>query len=342
MKKICFLIGCLFSFVSFLASQNQCVSIKKIWDNSNYCAFTSIIKYNGKYYCSFREGESHVFGKDGKAEGKSRIIVSEDGENWQSVALLSKKDYDLRDPKLSITPDGQLMVIMGGSVYVNKELVNCYPQVSFSKDGKNFTEPVPIEFNDGASGRDWIWRITWDNRVGYGVNYYKVEEGGQKLSLVKTTDGLKYDLVTVLDVPDLPNEATVRILPDKRMLMMVRREGGSRKGYWGVSNPPYKEWSWKEMELQLGGQDFIQAGENLFIAGTRSYFIPSAHKTILLTGNENGKFKEVYLLPSGGDTSYPGLLIEGDEVWVCYYSTHETSNAAIYLAKFPLSFFTNK
>ncbi|MDR2953896.1 MAG: hypothetical protein LBV43_02310 [Prevotella sp.] len=340
MKKLFILISFLFSVIT-LISQEQCVSIKKIWDNGKHCAFTSLIKFNGKYYCSFREGETHIFGLDGKAEGKSRILVSEDGENWQPIALLEKKDYDLRDPKLSITPDGQLMVLMGGSVYVDKKLVNRYPQVSFSKDGTHFTKPVPIHFNDGASGHDWLWRVTWDGGTGYGANYY-TDKGENKISLVKTTDGLKYDLVTILDVTELPNEATIRILPDKRMLMMVRRETGNRRGYWGISNPPYKEWEWKEMELQLGGPDFIQAGENFFIAGTRSYFISSAHKSILLTGDTDGRFQEVYMLPSGGDTSYPAFLIEGDEVWVSYYSMHETKNASIYLAKFPLSFFKGK
>ena len=43
-------------------------------------------------------------------------------------------------------------------------------------------------------------------------------------------------------------------------------------------------------------------------------------------------------LPSGGDTSYPGLLVVGDKLWVSYYSTHETPKASIYLAKIPISY----
>lgn len=342
MKKVFTQILFLFLFTICISAQNQCVSIEKIWDNGKHCAFTSIIKFKGKYYCSFREGESHIFDSRGKAEGKSRILVSDDGKEWKSIALLSKADYDLRDPKLSIMPDGRLMVLMGGSVYVDKKLVKWHPQVSFSEDGVSFTEPVPVKFNYETAEQDWLWRTTWDDGVGYCANYYKDFDGEIKLSLVKTTDGLSYDLITELDVNDFPNEATIRILPDKRMLMMVRRDSGNRKGYWGVSNPPYKEWSWTEMELQLGGPDFIQLDENLFVAGSRSYFIPSAHKTILLTGNEKGRFQEVYMLPSGGDTSYPAFLIEGDELWMSYYSSHETSNASIYLAKFPLSFFKHK
>jgi hypothetical protein len=37
-------------------------------------------------------------------------------------------------------------------------------------------------------------------------------------------------------------------------------------------------------------------------------------------------------LPSGGDTSYPGLLWHNDMLYVSYYSGHE-GKTSIYLAK---------
>ena len=75
------------------------------------------------------------------------------------------------------------------------------------------------------------------------------------------------------------------------------------------------------------------------IASTRSHYT-SACKTVMLKGNpQTGKFQEVLVVPSGGDTSYGGLLVEGDEVWMSYYSTHEAPYSCIYLAKVPLSLF---
>ncbi len=312
--------------------------VKKIWDNGNHCAFTSIIKFKDKYYCSFREADSHVFDKDGNAEGKVRIIVSSDGENWESVLLMQKATYDLRDPKLSITSDGRLMVIMGGSIYRNKILEGRIPHVSFSSDGKTFTDPQPISLDDKVkTGNDWLWRVTWDDDTGYGVNYSLLNDNEAIIKLVKTIDGINYQWVSDLDVPDFPNETTVRILPDKRMLMMVRRERGDRYGYWGVSKPPYTDWSWTKLEMPLGGPDFIPLNDGTIIAGTRSHYIRSYPKTILLKGNDKGQFQETVVLPSGGDTSYPGFVIVDDELWVSYYASHETEKAAIYLAKLPLS-----
>lgn len=313
--------------------------VKKIWDNGNHCAFTSLIKFKGKYYCSFREADSHVFDKAGNAEGYVRIIASADGNDWESVALMKKAAIDLRDPKLSITPDGKLMVIMGGSIYKNKVLEGRIPHVSFSSDGKQFTDPAPVNLDRQVkTGNDWLWRVTWDGNTGYGVNYSLINNNEAVIALVKTTDGISYQLVSKLDVPDFPNESTVRMLPDKRMLIMVRRERGDRNGYWGISSPPYTDWNWTIMEMRLGGPDFILYGDKI-IAGTRSHYIPSFPKTVLLKGDVNGKFQEAFVLPSGGDTSYPGFIIEGDTLWVSYYATHETEKAAIYLAKLPLSIF---
>ena len=97
--------------------------VEQIWSNGQHCAFTSLVEFKGKYYCTFREGYSHIFDNEGNAEGKIRILASKNGKKWESVALIGKDGYDLRDPKFSITPDGRLMVSLGGSIYRNRKLV---------------------------------------------------------------------------------------------------------------------------------------------------------------------------------------------------------------------------
>lgn len=338
--KLSILFTILISLIGWnITAQKITYSVQKIWDNNSYAAFTSLIKFQGKYYCSFREGESHIFDKNGKAEGKVRILVSKNGGKWESAALIGKPDYDLRDPKLSVTSDGRLMVIIGGSVYKNKVLTASYPQVVFSSDGKNFTEPQAIHIDSQAyTGLDWLWRATWDGDTGYSVNYGHYNDSNM-LYLLCTKDGINFNLVSKITMDGYPNETTVRILPDKRMLMMIRRDSGDKLGCWGVSEPPYTNWKMTKMGLRLGGPDFIYINDNLIIAGTRSLSIQGSSKTVLLKGNIDGHFEEAFVLPSGGDCSYPGLLIVGNELWVSYYSSHETQKASIYLAKLPLSIF---
>ncbi len=309
------------------------VKVKKIWSNEKYNAFTSLITFRGTFYCAFREGENHVFGKD----GLTRIISSKDGINWESVALLKKDGYDLRDPKLSVTPDGRIMVIIGGSVYNGKKLESRLTHVSFSdRAGKKFSDPQPINItHDVKTNLDWLWRVSWYNKTGYAV-VYQLGEENWTICLLKTTDGINYDLVTKLGVDGKPNETTVRVMPDGEMLMMVRREGGNKEGMWGRSKPPYQEWKWSSMDRQLGGPDFIALQNNLFISGTRVYDKKESY-TALFAGDRSGNFRKLLILPSGGDNSYPGFVIRDNKLYISYYSSHE-GKASIYLAEVPLSY----
>jgi len=326
--SLCFLLT-LNSFAN--TSLPEGIIVRKIWGNEKHNAFTSLIDFKGTLYCAFREGDGHVFGKD----GVTRILASRDGINWESVTTLKKEGYDLRDPKLSVTPDGRIMVIIGGSVYNDKVLMSRLTHVSFSnRAGKKFSDPQPIKISSEAkTNMDWLWRVTWYKKTGYGV-VYQLTDNEWSVCLLKTSDGINYDLVTRLEVTGQPNETTVRIMPDGEMLMMVRRESDDRNGIWGRSKPPYIEWEWRKLDMQLGGPDFIALEDNLIIAGTRDYDKKERY-TALFTGNREGDFRKLLILPSGGDNSYPGFVFRNDKLYVSYYSSHE-GNSSIYLVEIPL------
>src|SRR5581483_1429835 len=83
------------------------------------------------------------------------------------VALLSETGTDLRDPKLSITPDGRLMIVAGGSIYGGtKTLKGRQPRVAFSGDGRQWT-PCQRVLGEG----DWLWRVTWHDGRAWGAAY---------------------------------------------------------------------------------------------------------------------------------------------------------------------------
>ena len=101
------------------AAEVNPVSVAKIWDKAPHNAFADLVRWNGRFYCTFREAEGHV-----KGDGRICVIASEDGDEWASVALLAEEGIDLRDPKISIMPDGRLMIVAGGSVYRDGKLVD--------------------------------------------------------------------------------------------------------------------------------------------------------------------------------------------------------------------------
>lgn len=353
MKKILIIVSVLLLPVLFGCAPKKAVtqegtytySVQKIWDKGTHAAFTSLIEFNGKYYCSFREGYSHIFDENGNAEGHIRILESTDGETWEPVLDKGIEGIDCRDPKLCVTPDGRIMVLFGGSLYRDRKLMSQQGYVMFSKDGRTYSEPEKIVYDPKPeNASNWLWRVTWNGNTGYGVSYGSGDEG-RTLILYETSDGINYKHVKAFDVEGFPNETTLRFLPDGKMLMMVRYddydEEKDSRGVWGVADAPYTDWNLKRMGLKIGGQDFLVLDDGTVLAGTRSYAIGNHCKTIILRGNLDGDFQEVFTLPSDGDTSYPGMLVVGDELWMSYYSTDGVpGKAAIFLAKIPLAALT--
>jgi hypothetical protein len=319
----------------------ELVSVEKIWDRGKHNAFTDLIRWRGKWYCTFREGNAHVGG-----EGKLRVLESADGKAWESAALVAEAGIDLRDPKFSVTPDDRLMIVAGGSVYEGTTLKGRQPRVCFSKDGREWTAPQRV-LTEG----EWLWRVTWHDGKCYGVSYNaalradpaakeaaktgKAPPGPAdwKLKLVASTDGVKFDLVTHLDVPGHPNETTVRFLPDGEMVALVRREGGNGNAWIGRSKPPYTDWKWAETKHRVGGPNFIRLPDGSLWAGGRSY--PGGANTVVARMTADGGYDPVLTLPSGGDTSYPGMVWYDGLLWFSYYSSHE-GKTSIYLAKIRL------
>ena len=131
MKPHCFLLLLLACCPALLAAEAppadapQVLSVKKRWDAAPHNAFTDLARFNGQWFCVFREGARHVGGN-----GSIRVLTSTNAEAWESAALLSQEGIDLRDPKLSVTPDGRLMLLMEGVLYEGKVLKERQPRVA--------------------------------------------------------------------------------------------------------------------------------------------------------------------------------------------------------------------
>src|SRR4051794_13935662 len=90
----------------------EVISVVKLWDKGRHNAFTDLIRYKDRWFCTFREGAGHV-----SPDGALRILTSADGKEWESAALVRSATNDLRDPKLSVTPHGQLMLLGAGALH---------------------------------------------------------------------------------------------------------------------------------------------------------------------------------------------------------------------------------
>lgn len=237
---------------------------KKIWDLSRIAdredqdirrlELTDLIRFKDYWYCGFHEGTIH----DAHPTGRARIIRSADGEHWESVALFRWDGADVREPKLSITAEGWLMVNTSLS-FVSKQprsakqgsrdavylphdaLKNLKEKVSYYQLDSSATPQVDTEdqvarqsvtwlSRDGQqwsnaytcpSGvNNWRWEVKWYRGMGYSVGYGGKDHKG---TLYRTRDGMSWrPLLENFFPPQGGNEATLEFGEDHTAYCMLR------------------------------------------------------------------------------------------------------------------------
>jgi hypothetical protein len=307
----------------------EVVQVKKIWDQAPHNAFTDLVRWNDAFYCAFREGRGHV-----STDGRIRILESKDADIWTSAAVISLAGFDLRDAHLSVTPDGRLM-LLGGAAPRQKDNQSAPTGtfVSFSKDGRQWTQPqIAVE-----PGR-WLWCVTWHKGKAYGVSYTAGKGSKPYLDLLVSDDGIHYTtLVPRLLEQGYPTEVTLRFDSESTCYAIVRRDrhgDDPSSALLGISKPDYKQWQWKNLGSDFngfGGPNFIQIPGGFWLAAGRMHD-GGAHTALCYLDVKNGKMTRLLKLPSGGDTSYPGMVWYNNMLYVSYYSSHE-AKTSIYLAK---------
>ena len=133
---------------------------------------------------------------------------------------------------------------------------------------------------------------------------------------------------------------------ESRAHMLLRRDNAQSKtgGYalLGQAEPPYTDWEWRQLDITLGGPSMIQLPNGRVLACVRRY-ADENHRNWGSQWTELGwiniqtaKYTPAAKLPSGGDSSYAGLLWHNGLLWIGYYSSH-SGKTPIYLAKAEIS-----
>ncbi len=298
-----------------------------IWDKSPHCAFTDLVEYKGRVYCCFREANKHV--PDNASEyGCIRIVETTDGNSWKSIGTVSDPDFDLRDPKLTVTPDSRLMLLYGRSTQDYANSIHPWTMAKFISDeeissGKiNNENSYEISIDgDQKLSNYWLWRIKWIGNTAYGIAY----KNDRYPILVKSTDGINFSVEAVLDV--LGNEADIEILPDGRMLVVMRAQNGN--GFIGLSYEPFDKWEWIETSNLIHCPAMLTIDNKIYVAG-RSIW------GTMLFGYRDTDIEPLVLLPIGGcDNAYPGIICRDNQIWISYYG-ESNNNISVYLSKIPL------
>lgn len=301
------------------AADLELLSVEKIWDQAPHNAFTDLVHYHGKWVCGFREAPAHT---GGVKDSRIRIIASDDGQNWKSVATMEDPRGDIRDANFGVMPDGRLMLLTATQLFDTTH--QKHQSVAWYTDDLQ-TWHGPQDVGDPDI---WTWGITFHGGTGYTIGYRTVEP--RFVRLYATKDGKTLDpLVENLEINNsYPNESVIVFDPRGTAYCLLRCTGPAQ---FGTAQPPYKAWTWKVMSAPVGGPEMIQLPDGRFLGGGRLY--DGRQRTSLFwIDPESGELTEAITLPSGGDTSYPGFVLQDDILYVSYYSSHE-GKSSIYLAR---------
>lgn len=295
------------------------LGVQRVWDKAPYNSFTDLVRFRERFYLAFREGQKHV-----SPDGAIRILMSQDAEHWEALARLDYPVADLRDPHLSVTPDDKLMLVTGGAMHPPYEY-RFKTFVWYSTDGRQWTSAENI-----GDPNVWLWRVVWHEGKGFGFGYSTgdphfvrtyMSPGGEEWSVYNPS----------IDGADYPNESATVFVPGDAAVCLLRRDGGSKTALLGRSVPPYRAWTWQDLGVRVGGPALIRIPDGRLVAVVRLY--DGKQRTSLCwLDTKTPKLEEFMTLPSGGDTSYAGLVYHNDVLYVSYYSSHE-EKTAVYLAR---------
>ncbi|WP_330437479.1 glycoside hydrolase [Micromonospora sp. NBC_00821] len=300
----------------------EVTAVRRIGDSAPHSAFTDLVRYAGRWFCAFREARTHL-----SDDGVIRVLTSTDGRAWTSATVIAQAGADLRDPRFVTRPDGRLQLLAAAATGT---VTTTFQTVTWlSTDGHTWGDPTPV----GDPGV-WVWRAAWHDDAMYGVGYATREPRFARL--YRSTDGV--DLrpwVPTLFEDGYPNESGLVFTPDGTALCLLRRDAGSATAQLGRAVPPYRDWTWTDLGVQVGGPTLLRLPDGLLLAGVRLHD-GEIRTAICVVDPGRGELTELVALPSGGDTSYPGLVWHDDLLWVSYYSLHE-GRTCVYLAEVSLT-----
>lgn len=297
------------------------ISTKKIYTGKPYASFTSLINYKGRFYCAFREAKKH-YDPSGEDVGIIRILHSKNGKRWQPFLSYSVDGIDLRDPKLTVTPEGKVMLLVEEVKYENKVAVLRKSCVSFFSSNKSHTELIPISFKPNMDW-NWLWDVSWIDGIAYGYIY------APYFAFVKSSNGINYKLVDKPAIDNSPTEASVVKLRDK-FFSVVRRK---QNAYVGISNDG-DQWQWKDGGMRIGCPKLFTYNGEIYAVG-RAYTGKSNCTALFKINKESGKLMILLELSSDRDSAYPGIVVKDSILYLSYY-LGDLTDSSIYFSKIKL------
>lgn len=286
-------------------------------------AFTDLAYFNGAYYLGFRHGETHA-----SLDGEIRVMRSADMKTWEPCGTIDTAGDD-RDAKLIAVGD-TLYLYFGTWDIVHRQGHDTPDRGSIrsyfatTKDGTTWSKVQGV-YEPGF----WLWRIRHHEGAFYSAAYTAVRPTpkARDTRLLRSIDGLNWELVSVVTTERLAGEADMLWRADGAVWVLTRTGDAAGDAEWLTSDATMKHWTGKGTGTPIHSPVFATWKDRVFVAG-RDY--RKEGSTTKLWEFKDGACTESITLPSKGDTSYPGLLVDPATAngptpafFITWYSQHD-------------------
>jgi hypothetical protein len=300
------------------------------------------VKLGGRYWLAFVSSPFHF----GSTESRLHLRVADSPLGpWTDVTSFKAPGDDIRDPKLAV---------IGGRLFL------------YALENRDFkAEPYRTVFSSSADGTAWdefrslpgldgwlLWRTLEVKSEAYATAYWW--EHGRAV-LLRSPDGVRWSIVSTINEGERNDETEAVLLPDGRLRATARLEYdeswadgafGDPRGSTLIceSLPPYD--SWKQLaESRLTRLDgpalFTWRGRTFAVGRYQDGTAWPAPQGSCLARKRTSLFEiradglvRITDFPSSGDTSYGGVVVEGDSAWATYYSSPPAKDWAWILGMF--------
>jgi hypothetical protein len=272
--------------------------------------------------------------KANSPEGVIRIVTSKEVLPWESVALIHSPTPSklLSKPRLSVTPDGQLMLTSVGIVPnpQSSEPLSEYGgtiqnMAWYASDGHTWSQTNPVGRMNFIHGK-----TVWQNKQAFSYSRGSICGNAQTITIALGEAGPPFKEIYKETVSGyFPSEASLTFVGDLGFCLMSRfdERNSVQTGLLGTSTAPFVNWKWKDTSSQLSRPNSIRLADNrvLVVVGMHD----KRTRTSLCQLNlDTGMLIELLEIPSSGAPAHAGMGFHDGQLWISFRAGHQNTMSA--------------
>ena len=316
-------------------------------------AFTDLCRWHGRYFCAFREAQTHNI----TPRGCVKLVTSINGVDWDASTVMTHPLGDMRDPKFLRTQDTLYLLcgvylphpqhherFQGLANYGGDNLLCTH--VTYTHDGQSWAPMTPI-----MRPNYWAWSALELQNYGYVAASYHTGTSahGQTIALwsgrsplsmilretIYNGESVAHDGKQLRYAHYLPCEPVLYAIDEATVACCLRTETTMEIGVAHKMLP----WRWHTTPYTIHPGAVMRTPKGWILAGRSVADVKDGEKltTSALFALHGHVVEPLLTLPSSGDTGYCGLAHgrQPNTALVSYYSQHANDGRQPYGVPFP-------